>query len=105
MSVLDHDDECPHCGANLPANASRCRNCGASSEYGWDSVESNIDGLAADYGGEGYDEDDFDYDEFVAREFSEHAEGGSNTGSGPSMAARFVILALLVSLIMTFVFF
>lgn len=99
MPVLDHDDECPFCGASLPANASRCRKCGASEEYGWNSVESNLDDLGADYG-----DDDFDYDDFVAREFPEHAEGSRSSGSGPSMTARLVILALLVSLIMTFVF-
>ena len=56
----------PHCGYALPANASRCRQCGASAEYGWDSVDGYVDDFEADSL-----EDDFDYDEFVAREFPE----------------------------------
>lgn len=102
MPVLDHDDECPFCGATLRANAAVCRNCGASDEYGWDSVENNVEGLGVDYIDDA--EDDFDYDDFVAREFPEHAEGRQHSSSGPSMAVRLVILALLASLIMTFVF-
>ena len=98
MPVLDQDDSCPHCGYALPANASRCRQCGASAEYGWDSVDGDIDDFEPDSL-----EDDFDYDEFVAREFPEHAEGHAKTGQGLSMASRWVVLALLVSLILTFV--
>lgn len=104
--MTDEPDECPYCSAELAANATRCRRCGASEEYGW----NNVDGLGPEYG-DGYreDEDDFDYDEFVAREFPEHADGRSTkngaSGTGPSMTARVIILALLVSLIMTFVFF
>lgn len=67
-------------------------------------MEGNIDGLAESYGEDHYGEDDFDYDEFVAREFPEHSDGVPSNGSGPSMASRLVILAVLISLIMTFVF-
>ncbi|MEP3479549.1 MAG: zinc ribbon domain-containing protein [Fuerstiella sp.] len=104
MPVLDRDDECPFCGAALRANAAVCRNCGASEEYGWDSVENNVDGLGTGFSPEAYGEDDFDYDDFVAREFPDHADTGQHSSSGPSMKVRLVILALLASLIMTFVF-
>lgn len=100
MTALEDQDECPFCGANLSPNATVCRRCGASDEYGWNSVENNIDDLHADYG-----EDDFDYDDFVAREFPQHAAESGGPRNGPSMTTRFVILALLVSLIMAFVFF
>ena len=104
MPVPNRDDECPFCGAALRANASVCRNCGASEEYGWDSVENNVFGLGADYSSEFFGEDDFDYDDFVAREFPDHAHARQHSTDGPSLKVRLVILALLVSLIMTFVF-
>ena len=52
---------CPNCGADVATDASSCRECGASGESGWeDSPEDAI-------------EDEFEYDEFLAREFPEHA--------------------------------
>lgn len=60
QSQVDDDYfTCPHCGAELPGSASFCRECGASEDSGWeeewtDSAES---------------EDDFEYDEYLRREF------------------------------------
>lgn len=56
---MAHELECPHCGALLPANARFCRHCGADDEVGW--ADDADEGYAAD--------DDFDYDDFVRREF------------------------------------
>ena len=48
---------CPHCGGEIRADAHYCRHCGSSDSDGWrDEFES--------------DSDDFDYDEFVADNFS-----------------------------------
>ncbi len=59
-----HDDfACPHCGAALRGGATFCRACGASEDSGWD--ENATDGYGA--------EDDFDYDDYLAREFPQHA--------------------------------
>ena len=58
--------ECPHCGALVPMGAAACGECGSDAETGW---AEDID-----YGdfGTGYnDQDDFDYDEFLKREFPE----------------------------------
>lgn len=103
MTAIEDLDECPFCGASLSADATVCRRCGASEEYGWNSVENPLDEFGADYG-----EDDFDYDDFVAREFPEQADGRASSKSGfqnpPTMTMRIVILALLVSLIVAFVF-
>lgn len=103
MTFTTEPDECPFCGAELAANAIRCRRCGACEEYGWNSVENHVNGLGGDFGDDDYGEDDFDYDDFVAREFPDHAKN-SGQKSGLSMTARLVILALVVSLILTFVF-
>jgi ribosomal protein L40E len=62
-----HDDFiCPNCGAELPGGAEFCRACGASDDSGWDDAPEPRADLPEGYGP---DDDDFDYDEFVRREF------------------------------------
>ncbi len=56
-------DTCPNCGADLPANAKVCRECGSDEETGW-SEQARSDGL-------GLPDEDFDHDDFVKREFGE----------------------------------
>jgi len=50
---------CDNCGAAIPRNAAACPECGADEQTGWAHVE--------------YEDPDeeFDYDDFIAREFSE----------------------------------
>ena len=61
---------CPHCGAELPVDAKFCRECGADDEFGWNEDFGEEDDLPDG----GYDGDgSFDYDEYVAREFSDRA--------------------------------
>lgn len=53
---------CPACGHDVSPNARGCSSCGAVKENGqWVEPES--------YDGIGLDEDDFDYEAFVEREF------------------------------------
>ena len=66
--VPDEDFVCPHCGAKVVAGATFCRQCGASDESGWNTQ----DGLFGEADGYSPD-DDFDYDEFISREFPEEA--------------------------------
>ncbi len=82
----DRDDSfvCPHCGADVPSGARFCRECGASEESGW---SSSADGT--DEGG-GYGEDDFDYEEFVRREFPDRTE------RAPPSATRMVAAAIAI---------
>ena len=51
---------CDHCGADIPPNAAACPECGADEHSGW-----------ADHGHQGLNlpDEDFDYDEFISREF------------------------------------
>jgi endogenous inhibitor of DNA gyrase (YacG/DUF329 family) len=74
---------CPHCGAEISANANFCRHCGSSDADGWrdDSAEAD-------------DEDDFDYDAFVEQNFS---SGVTNTRVAPLW--RFVALLLLLAFV------
>jgi len=61
---------CPSCGAEVPVNAEFCRECGASDELGWDEDGHWCD----DELPTGYATDsEFDYDDFVGREFHQHA--------------------------------
>jgi hypothetical protein len=56
-------DTCPVCGADVPPNAKACPECGADEKTGW-SEKARYDGL-----GIPDDDEDFDYDAFVQREF------------------------------------
>ena len=60
VSSASESFDCPCCGAEVAAGASFCRECGASDESGWN--EEGEQGFATD--------DDFDYDEYLDREFS-----------------------------------
>jgi hypothetical protein len=54
---------CPCCGAEVPRKAKACPQCGADEKTGWSD----------DSGGEelGLPDEDFDYEEFVKREFND----------------------------------
>lgn len=58
--------ECPHCGANVLVSAKFCRECGADDQSGWSDDGEHYDSEADA-------EDDFNYDEFVQREFPDQA--------------------------------
>ena len=53
-------DTCGHCGTAIPPDASACPECGAAEDTGWEDDYSSDLGLL---------DEDFDYDEFVEREF------------------------------------
>ena len=78
-------DECPNCGADVPPKAKACPECGACEDTGW----------AEDAGYESthLEEDEFDYDDFVAREFG---EGRRPRGKGLNII--WVIVALFLIL-------
>ena len=52
---------CPNCGAEVPEGAPACPECGSDEETGW-SEEAQTPGSALP-------DDEFDYDEFVKKEF------------------------------------
>lgn len=77
---------CPNCGAEVAAGATFCRECGASDDAGWsDDGDDELD-------------DDFDYDEFVHREFPQHAPAGSRTTAKQWMIRLIVIVLCLLLL-------
>jgi hypothetical protein len=52
---------CPNCGAEVPPNAHACPECGSCEQTGW-SEDAPSQQL-------GLPDDNFDYDDFVKREF------------------------------------
>ncbi len=62
--------DCPHCGEPVEVGALSCRACGSDAETGW-SEEST--GWAAEPSAGYTDEDEFDYDDFLRREFPDQA--------------------------------
>lgn len=85
--------ECPHCGEPVAANAKVCRACGASDACGWNDEHP---------GEQNYnDEDGFDYDEFVRREFPQHVNPEASVRHTWISA---VIVLLVLSLILTMLF-
>ncbi|WP_162006638.1 zinc ribbon domain-containing protein [Roseimaritima sediminicola] len=70
---------CPHCGAAVAIDAEVCRACG----YDWDQYVDHPDSDA---------EDDFDYDEFIASEFSD-----SPVSTTLRPWQRAVVIALVVA--------
>jgi uncharacterized membrane protein YvbJ len=54
---------CPNCGASVPRNANACPECGSDDQTGW-SEESETGGLDLP-------EEEFNYDDFVKREFNQ----------------------------------
>ncbi|MGA2863045.1 MAG: zinc-ribbon domain-containing protein [Verrucomicrobiota bacterium] len=54
-------ETCPNCGAEVPANARACPECGSDEQTGWSEE--------AQRGGLDLPEEDFNYEDYVAREF------------------------------------
>ena len=54
-------ETCPNCGADVPRNAKACPECGSDESTGW-SDEAHTQFLDLP-------EEEFNYDEFVQREF------------------------------------
>ena len=84
---------CPNCGTAVPNGASACPECGADEETGW-SDDAHAQGL-------GIPDENFDYDEFVEREFGE--EKPSVKAQGLHWFWWLVGLWLLTALIMQWV--
>jgi hypothetical protein len=54
-------ETCPNCGADVPRKAKACPECGACEKTGWSDEHQS--------GDLGLPEEEFNYEEFVKREF------------------------------------
>jgi uncharacterized membrane protein YvbJ len=86
------DFVCPHCGADVPEDADFCRVCGASVDSGWDD---------GDWGEYEEDEDDFDYDDYLRREFPEHAQPEMRPNPRRVLTVVIVLLLCLALILMS----
>ena len=85
---------CPHCGAKVEAGASACPECGSDGRTGWAEGAHEWGDFPTGYG----EDDEFDYEEFIRREFSEK-EGrifGIPVGLFVVVLAALVLGALIV---------
>ncbi|MBN1669569.1 MAG: zinc-ribbon domain-containing protein [Kiritimatiellae bacterium] len=80
---------CPHCGARVPGGARACPQCGADENTGWsEDPDQPAAGIPAGYG----QDEDFDYDEFIAREFD------GKRGKGRGLPLVYVVVAVVLLL-------
>ena len=76
---------CPHCGAEVPRGASACPECGADEQTGWSerATTQRLD----------LPDDEFNYQEFVRREFGEPSK---SRGRAQSVNWFWWLVALLL---------
>lgn len=83
--------QCPVCGEWVPRGAAACDDCGACAKSGWKDDAEIYDGLDLP-------DEDFDYDDYIQREFG----GGSGRKAGPSKEQlwRWVGLAVFIVMVL-----
>jgi hypothetical protein len=84
---------CPVCGEDVPPRALACPECGADEESGWKEDAEVSDGVDLP-------DEEFDYDEFVAKEF-----GGAKRKSGSQRFWWIVGVLVLAGLLIARFFF
>ena len=87
--------DCPVCGEFVPRRSVACPGCGASRDSGWNE-EAAVSGL--DLPGD----DEFDYDDFVAREFGQGRPKRPDRRRLWTIVGVLLILAMAASLLAVF---
>ena len=82
------DFTCPTCGEEVHPNSKSCPHCDTTPENGWASGGEIVDG----YADLDLPDEDFDYDEFIAREF----DGGGNPLASPRLNKIWLITGLIL---------
>ena len=89
---------CPHCGAEVPAGRQSCPACGSDEETGWAAEGDVVSQLPTGYGRD----EEFDYDEHVAREFGRHRPRPASARlKYAAIATVTIILIILFVLLMS----
>lgn len=76
-------ETCPVCGEDVPIRALACPECGADHRSGWKAGALDADGLPDE-------SDDFDYEDFVQREF------GGRAGTSSRLHPAWIVTAALL---------
>jgi hypothetical protein len=103
MARKQHQNDyfaCPHCGAKVPVGAAFCRECGASDESGWSQEDWQGGETASGYA----PDDDFDYDDFLRREFPEQAPARPRKQQAKRLIVVALVLATVAALLATMFF-
>lgn len=90
MPAFRPPGDCPACHEHVPAGRRSCPHCGSSATDGW-SEAARTDGLDLP-------DDDFDYDDFVAREFGK-GRPRRRAGRSPGMSLTWVLVAVGLALV------
>lgn len=89
--MQDSPEICPNCGAAVPRNARACPECGSDEETGWSEE--------AEHGKLDLPEENFDYDDFVKKEFSSKSAVPRGIKWYWWLVAVLIIIAFVVMLI------
>lgn len=93
MSAFKPPGQCPACGEWVPRGAAACDDCGACHKSGWKSDAHAYDGLDLP-------DEDFDYDDFIQREFGQSEGNGPRIGLTKEQFWRLVAAILLAVMIL-----
>ena len=96
LTVEDDFFLCPNCGADVKKGKLACPECGSCDETGWSDAAS--EGFAD---GEWDDEGDFDYDDFVKREFPDSAGPFSSQSWGVTLVILLICLAMGLAVVLS----
>jgi predicted nucleic acid-binding Zn ribbon protein len=84
-------EECPVCGADIPRGARACPECGSDEKTGW-SEKARYDELGVP------DDEPFNYDDFVRREFGGQKPKRKNQ-------TLWIVVAIIILLAFAYMFF
>lgn len=88
---------CPHCGEEVEVGARVCPNCGSDDRTGWaEDADKWGAGIPSGYA----EDEDFDYEEFIRREFPERAEGVPRSSRALLVAVSALAIALAILLLL-----
>lgn len=79
------------CGAEVPPSARTCPECGADDTTGWNKDRAVYDGLDLP-------DDEFDYDEYLTKEFGDAKEPGKK----PNKLSTWLVLIGLTLAVLVF---
>lgn len=82
---------CPNCGAKVPRSAKACPECGSDEQTGW--------AQEAETGGLDLPDENFDYDDFVKKEFG----GKDPVPRGIKWYWWFVAVLIVIGFLLAFV--
>ena len=86
---------CPNCGSEARVGASSCPDCGSDDRTGWSKeAETWSTEVPSGYG----EDDSFDYEEFVQREF------GEDSGAPPKLDFKQLFSCLLIVILIIALF-